>query len=159
MIATTLGVASLAVIFGPFIVLQSIAVVNTLSFMMSHDRSRRLAILACGAVTMLLPIVLEVAGVFPPAYEFRDDTLIVLANAVHFPPIATRAFIVVASLTVIVSSALLIARMRDILTIKERQLHLQTWQLRQLVPEEASAQIPLPPLPASCRVGERRRTA
>jgi eukaryotic-like serine/threonine-protein kinase len=157
MIVSTFGVAATAVVFGPFIMLPSIAVVNTICFMMSHDRTRRAAILVCGVLSLILPLILEMAGFFPHAYEFRDDGIVVVSHALHFPPIPTRAFILAANLAVIIGAALLIARMRDILTAKERQLYVQTWQLRQLVPDEASAHIRMPVVTADCPLPTTRQ--
>jgi serine/threonine-protein kinase len=149
-VVSSLAVASMALIFGPLILLPSVAVVNTIAFMMNRDRTRRPFILACGVFSVLLPLALENAGVLPVSYAFGNDIFMVFASAVHFPPAPTRAFLLITNLGVIVVSAVLIAKMRDLLTAKEQQTFLHSWQLRQLVPEEASGpvEMPLPPEPA-----------
>jgi hypothetical protein len=117
--------------------------------MMSRDPGRRPLIIAAGLFTILLPLGLESAGVFPPSYVFRDDTLVIVANALHLPPVPAKALLLISSLSVIVIAALLIARMRDDLSQKENQMYLHAWQLGQLVPEELSGPIAGPPLTSS----------
>jgi hypothetical protein len=105
---------------------------------MSPDRSRRAFVVVCGVLSLLVPLGLEIAGVLPPSYHFDGATMTVYGHALHFPPVPTRLLLLSLNVVVILSSALLLARMRDQLTLKERELFVQTWQLRQLVPQDAS---------------------
>jgi serine/threonine-protein kinase len=146
-ITSTLAVASTTLIFGPFIFLPSIAAVTTLSFTLSTDASRRPIILAAGLLSILLPLGLEIAGCLPPSYRFDNDTLIVSSAALHLPAVPTKLFLLVANLAVVVSATVMIARMRDRLTETERHLHLNAWQLRQLVPEADGLGVKPPPPP------------
>jgi serine/threonine-protein kinase len=138
----TLAGASTAVIYGAFIVVPCIAVVNTISLMMSPDRTRRPAVLLAGVLTIVLPLLLEVAGAVPPTYRFENDSMLVTSLALHFPPVPAKLFLLVVNLAVVITAALMTARLRDTLTATGRQLHLHAWQLRQLVPDEASARVP-----------------
>jgi len=61
------------------------------------------------------------------------------------PPMQTNAFLLIASLALIITGSTILARFRNTLTNVEERLHTQTWQLRQLVPEEArKASVPTP---------------
>lgn len=136
-LASSAAVASTAVTFGAFILLPCIAVVSTISFMMNHDRTRRPAVIVAGLMAVLIPIILEVTGVFAPSYRFTGDEIVVTSLALHLPPVPTKLFLIVTNLAIVVTSALMMGRIRDLLTAKERQLHLHAWQLRQLVPDPA----------------------
>jgi serine/threonine-protein kinase len=142
-IVSTLAVASTSLFFGPFVLLPSIACINTMAFLFNRDRTRRLFIVGAGLAAILLPLALEIPGVMPAPYEISGRTITIVANALAFPSVPTRATLLVTSVATLLVAALLIAKMRDILTEKEHQLHVSSWQLRQLVPEHVGV------LPAS----------
>jgi serine/threonine-protein kinase len=150
-VASTAAVASTTLIFGPLIFLPSIAAVTTLSFTLSTDAARRPIVLGAGLFSILLPLGLEIAGLLPPSYRFEGDTLIVSSAALHLPAVPTKLFLLVANLAVVVSATVMIARMRDRLLDTEKRLHLNAWQLRQLVPEADDLTVkPPPPVTPFC---------
>ena len=72
-----------------------------------------------------------------------DGGMVILPTRVNLPPLATNVFLVALNLAVIGVASLLIAPMRDVLTATDRRLQLHLWQLRQLVPDEARAALPV----------------
>src|SRR5262249_19792203 len=120
-IVSSLAVASTTLFFGPFLLLPSIAGMNTMAFLFNPDRSRRPFIVGCGLAPILVPLALEAAGVLPASYEFGGKTISIVANALSFPSIPTRATLFVTSVANLLFSAVLIARMRDLLTVREQQ--------------------------------------
>jgi hypothetical protein len=97
------------------------------------DRSRRRMIIGLGVLTILVPAVLEWTQVLH-FYNFRDGHVTILQGMLDFTPVPTHAFFLAASLALVGITAVLITRFRDTLTEAERRLHLQAWQLKQLVP-------------------------
>ena len=68
-----------------------------------------------------------------------------------FPAVPTHAFLVAASLALVGVAAVLITRFRDHLTEAEQRLHLQAWQLEQLVPRGVPRSEAQPPRASSPR--------
>jgi hypothetical protein len=117
--------------------LPTVAALNTVFFVLSADRSRRLAAIVCGSLTILAPFLLELAGVLPPTMTFRDGSLVLLPHVAGMPQVPTLACLVVTNLAAIWTAAYIVARFRDALASTEERLYFHTWQLRQFVPGEA----------------------
>ena len=155
LLTSALAVESTGLLFGPYLILPSLAAINAMSFMMSRDGSRRRLVVAVAWLTLLGPLVLEWSGLLPPSYAFHDGVMVILPTLVNLPPLATNVFLVALNIAVIGVASLLIARMRDVLTATDRRLQLHLWQLRQLVPDEARAALPvaLPEDSPDCTLG------
>jgi serine/threonine-protein kinase len=132
-----LATACAAGLFGPFTLLPTIAVVNTMLFVMTAERSRRWAIVVLGCLAVLAPFALEQLGVLPPSMRFDASGMTLLPRVHDLAPGKTVVFLLLANVAVIVTAAIFVARFRDALLASERRLHFQAWQLRQLVPDEA----------------------
>jgi serine/threonine-protein kinase len=130
--SVTLGLMS--ALFGPFILVPGLVATNTMFFAMNADRQARGVVIAAGVMAIVLPFILEVSGVLPPAYAFSGDILQVLPRATEFPAMQTMLCLLLTSTAMVVIPGLLMGRMRDALTTAERRLVLQAWHLRQLVP-------------------------
>jgi serine/threonine-protein kinase len=133
---SNIGVALGCTIFGPFMMIPAIAGVNTLSFVVSADRSRRYASIVCGCFAIFLPAALQQGGYLPPSLVFRDGTIVIVPNMLSLPETATLTFLLAATLGAIITGALAVARFRDTLVKTEQRLYFQTWLLRQFVPDD-----------------------
>jgi hypothetical protein len=91
-----------------------------------------------GCLTVLLPSALELARLVSPSYVFDGTEIHVVSRAVGFPPGITQGVLLVTQLLPIMAVAYYVGRYRDLLVAAELRNHLRVWQLRQLVPEEAS---------------------
>jgi serine/threonine-protein kinase len=145
LIVSNLAIASTAWVFGPFVLVPALAAVNALSVIVAADRSRRGPAIFLGCCAILLPLVLEWTGVNLPSYAFEGGRLVVLPRALGFPEKPTLVFLLVMNVAVLVTAALFVGRFKDALTATENRLYMQTWYLRQLVPDEAQASIIPPP--------------
>jgi hypothetical protein len=122
--------------FGPFIMIPAIGAVNTVSFVVAGDRSRRALSIVLGCLAIAVPTGLEVAGLIPRSMVFRDGGIFVVPNVFAFPEVPTLAFLLAATVGAIATGALVIARFRDTLVKTEQRLYFQTWLLRQFVPDD-----------------------
>jgi hypothetical protein len=65
----------------------------------------------------------------------------------HFPPAPTELFLLVTNATALLTACVMTASVRDALTAAQERLHVQAWQLRQMLPREA--QMSAPPVEAA----------
>jgi hypothetical protein len=88
-------------------------------------------VISCLAV--LVPAALEWTGVLPPSMRY-GETLQVLPRVTTFPWPSTEVFLVFGNVLTIAFAGWVASRLHDDMHELERRLHLQTWQLEQLVP-------------------------
>jgi serine/threonine-protein kinase len=131
--------------FGPYVVVPSLAAIGSMLLQMPPNRKGRVPLVTMHCLAVAVPAGLQWAGVLRPSYVFRDGAMTILPNMLSLPPMQTNVFMLIASLALIVTGSAILARFRNTLTTVEERLHTQTWQLRQLVPEEArKASVPTP---------------
>ncbi len=138
LLLTGIAVASASVFFGPLVFTPAIAVVTTTAYVTSGQRRWRFIAVLIGCLTVLLPSALELAGIVSPSYTFDGTAIHVVSRAVSFPPGITQGVLLVTQLLPVMAVAYYVGRYRDLLVSAELKNHLRVWQLRQLVPEEAS---------------------
>jgi hypothetical protein len=150
--AGSAAISLTSVLFGPYILVPMLATLHAAAFLMSPSRAGRAAIAVASTLAILAPAALDWAGVVAPFYAFTGDTITVLPHWVDFPPVATRLCLAAVSVTVVASTCVILARSRDALSRAEERVHLQAWQLRQLVPAAAqhAARTPPPPSARAC---------
>ncbi len=141
-----LGVTNLALaigctMFGPFIMVPAMAAVNTMSFVVSGDRTRRLVGIALGSLAILVPLALQLTGVLPSPMNFRDGAIVVTSAVFELPRVPTLAFLTAATIGSIATGSLVVARFRDALVKTEQRLYFHTWLLRQFVPDDAYEEV------------------
>jgi hypothetical protein len=107
-------------------------------FVAQTPRRLRVGAIVAGCLTLVLPLVLELAGVFPPSIRVGQDELTLLARLTYFNEGVAVLVLLGVSLLGVVSPALLAGRMRDQLLGAERELLFQRWQLAQLLPRDQS---------------------
>jgi serine/threonine-protein kinase len=138
------AVAGLAALFGPFVLVPGLAATNTMFFAMNVERGARRLVLGAGALIVVAPYALELLGLVPPSYAFRDGALLVLPRATSLPPVATTCCLLAASVAMVVAPGAAVGRLRDRLHAAEHRLHMQAWNLSQLVPSAARAGLGAP---------------
>lgn len=132
--SVVIGLAS--VVFGPFILVPGLAATNTIFFSLYASRRMRWMVSAIAALTVVVPFVLEWSGVVPPAYRFFEGGFVVQARAAELRAVPTLVCLLATSVALVLTPVAMAGRLGDALAQAERQLFLQAWQLRQLVPEE-----------------------
>jgi len=90
-------------------------------------------------VTFRVRLHLELSGLVPGSYAFHDGALTILPQATSFPEVPTLTALTVSSLFLTFAPALIMMKLQGTLMDAERRSALQSWQLRQLLPDEASA--------------------
>ncbi len=140
---------------GPFILVPSMVGANMLAFVVFGERRDRAFYVGVGLAALLVPVALELGGLCPSSYLFSDAGMTVVPQVAAFPRLPTLVFLLVANLTMVITPALLIARIRDALSRNEERLFAYAWRLRQLLPIEArTAALPTGAAPAPQRHGE-----
>ncbi len=119
---------------GPFTVVATCAATASIQFALQCTRRERPLFTTIISLGALAPFVAEWFGLFPRAYAFEADRMIVFARAVAFPEGATTAAMAYSTISFTVFAALLMGRMRDSLQTHEQRHFLQAWYLRELFP-------------------------
>lgn len=135
LIISTVTLVVLSRLLGPLVLIPGLAGANAVSFTQHAKGRRRLAYVAIAAMAVVVPMLLELGGIWPPSYAFTDDGMLVVPHLASLPRAATLLLLSFASLATIVLPALLMREARDSVEESREQLAVQAWQLRQLVPE------------------------
>jgi serine/threonine-protein kinase len=123
--------------FGPLFFMPMLLSIFTFAFAMTHSARFRAAIMATGIVGLLGPLVLELMGILPRSYAFRDGAMVILPQGLSLPEIPTLTGLTVGSVFMLVAPTLLMGRVQRALRRAEMRSATQAWHLRQLLPEEA----------------------
>jgi serine/threonine-protein kinase len=141
--------------FGPFILIPGLAMIATIGFIYHTELNRPFLIVMLGCASVVVPVLLEVLDVIPQSYAFENNAMIVLPQFTDLPATATKVTLTACTVALIVGAAFFVLSARNAQHEAERQLQLQSWHLRQLVPEDAREAVAPPPpaeLDATCRV-------
>jgi tRNA A-37 threonylcarbamoyl transferase component Bud32 len=134
-----IAIASTYAIFGPLVGLPGMAALLAMGFSIAPRRSLRFLPLGLALLVMLAPLVLELAGVLPSSYKFEDGMMCIIPHTVLFQPVPTYISFVLLNVTLIAFAAAFGVSVGEALSVAHRRMHLQSWQLRQLIPSEAKA--------------------
>jgi hypothetical protein len=123
--------------FGPFVIVPGIVAATTAMFAFNELRHLRVLV-AFGIASILVPWALEHAGLLAASYAYGTDGLLIKANLVEFPRVATEATLVFSAVGTVLMGALALSRARRGLQDARRRLAVQKWQLEQIVPSAAA---------------------
>ena len=137
LVVSTLAIVASTGVVGPFMLLPGIAAVNTILYVGSAERSRRVWAIGAGCLAVAIPFALEISGILPPAVAFEGGALVTLPQIASFPRIPTLVFLFATNIAVVMIASLFVARSRDALHATQEQHYFHIWQLRQFVPGEA----------------------
>jgi serine/threonine-protein kinase len=132
MLLASVGVSR---IVGPLFLMPTLFTSWMIVMQTSPDGFMRRFGLITGALLMVAPVVLELAGVLPSSYTFEGGKLIVLPQMMELPRAGTFAFVTLANVALGLAPAIFVARLRSELTGAQQRELLRAWRLRRL-PEE-----------------------
>jgi hypothetical protein len=121
-------------LFGSLILMPAIVIITGVGYVATFG-GRSIYYVVPAVLVVVVPLVLEVAGVIAPSYRFEDGVLVVLPGMTALPPTPTLLFLAVSHVVVIVGSLGYVWRLRTNHVETERRLHLQVWQLAALAPK------------------------
>ena len=127
----TLAIAAMALLFGPFVLVPTLAGANAVGYAVMPGAYRRHAVVA-GAFAILCPLFLEHLSLLPVSTVFHEGSIELLPRLARFPGAATELALVVVTLAAVTIPAFSVAHARDALAKAERKLLVQSWQLKQL---------------------------
>ena len=139
MLLYALGNAALLVLLtrmaGPFTFVPALACFMVASIM-SYPAfvMRPLTLIVVILLGFTVPVALEIAGVLPRTWEITGGMLVSHAGALELEGAASVTLVVVASLVTIVIAGIHAAVVAKAYRGAQRQLVMQTWHLRQLLP-------------------------
>ncbi len=134
----SLGIAASSVVFGPLFLLAPMMIMVTMGVMLMSRRDLRSLVLTCNGLAYLVPTALAWLGLHPVGHSAAGRTVTIDLAAFAVTRDGLFAILTAVHLALFLISAQFAARYRDALTAAETKNQLQAWQLRQLVPAEAS---------------------
>lgn len=135
LIISTVTLIILSRLLGPLVLIPGLAGANAVAFTQHASGLRRIAYVSISAMAVVVPLLLEVSGVWPASYEFTEAGMLIVPHFASLPTLATLLLLALASVTTIVLPALLMREARDSVEESREQLAVQAWQMRQLVPD------------------------
>jgi eukaryotic-like serine/threonine-protein kinase len=129
-------VSAVSVLFGPFVLVPMLALGSSVAYIASiGDRGGLVPVM--GALAVAAPVVLGWLGVVPSPYVFDGGVWTILPSVFHISRWPTQIFLLAGILGTLVPSCVFVSRLRRAYARAEEKLHLQAWQLRQIVPDDA----------------------
>ena len=140
-----LGVSSLSIVglsffLGPFVLIPGVAAQNTVVFAAHAPRGPlRFATIGVGIATVILPFVLEMAGLFPPSFVFRGGELVLLPRMLNLPAAPTLLLLSIGTVATVIVPCIVVSRLLDQVHAARARTFTHLWHMNQLVPEAATA--------------------
>lgn len=126
---------------GPFIIAPTL-VATTLMGYAAHPRFGRIgAFAAILALSVAVPWALELAGVVSPTYRFEHGDIVLTSSIITFGEAPVQLAFALLMVVLLVVVALLTRMMAERQHAASRQIELQAWHLRQLVPSDSAAPV------------------
>src|SRR5262249_23022958 len=122
---------------GPFIIAPTLAMTTLMGYAVHVSFGRMPVVASILAASVAVPWALEAAGVLPATYRFTGGELVLSSDIVRFsaaPVQLAFAILLVTLIAVVAVLARAIAHRHREVT---RQLEVQAWHLRQILPAEA----------------------
>jgi serine/threonine-protein kinase len=134
---SSVTVATMSFLFGPFILVPGLAATNAIYFAMTVEPRHRPWTITASVSAIVFPFLLMQQGLIPSSYQIgaSGSSLIVNAIGCNFPPGATLTMLLATSIAMTITPIVLVGRMRDRLTRAEEKLFVQAWQLRATLPK------------------------
>jgi len=129
---TTMLFGSMSVLFGPFILVPSLAATNSIFFVLHSRPGQRLVIILAGVAAVMLPFVAEWIGIVPPSYVFEAGRMLVQPRVMAIDETRTTALLALLHVVLAIAPTVIALRVRDELLAAQRKLSLSSWRLGQL---------------------------
>ena len=124
-------------IAGALILVPPVVVINAIAYTLLLRGWGRLAAVLGGCLAVIVPLLLELFGVFGQLYRFGGDGAMTIAPRA-MPLDGTMLAILggAAMIFCVAVGALVVAQVRDALAQRERQVALYAWHLREFFPTQ-----------------------
>lgn len=142
-VLSSVAFALTSAMYGPYTFAPTMCAMNVVLYAVFLDRPTRLFAMGCGIAAIILPIVLQGAGLVPASWIFRDGIVELVPQVVAFPELGTTLFLTLVLSGAVIVPTLLVGAERDARVKAERQLTLQAHQLAELLPPEARVPVGL----------------
>lgn len=142
-IVGSIAIASSSVILGPHVLTPTFAALFALGFTMAMSRRRRWIPMICGCLALVVPVMLEWAHVIPTSLELKGELLCIAPRMFRFTN--QTAFLLAGNVAAVAMACRFAMRFRETLSVAQRRVYLNAWQLRQLLPKQAGPQSLAPP--------------
>jgi len=137
-VLASLALAASTVLHGPLMVIPAIAAVHSMAMALTTERRHRRFALVAYALGVVVPTFFVWRGWHPVAHRVVGGVLQMQPGAISFPFDGTSAYLTLAHVVILLVAARFAASYRDTLTEAQTRNELLSWQLRQLVPDEAA---------------------
>jgi eukaryotic-like serine/threonine-protein kinase len=134
------AIGAFSTLFGPFFFVPTVAGANLVFFsLLGGLRGHRVLLSALGAAASVVPWFLEATGVLASSLRFTEEGIVIRAQMLDFPAGLTTAFLLFSTLAIVPVVIYEADKLRSALAEAELLNRLQSWQLRQMVPDEPPA--------------------
>lgn len=137
-----LAVLCFARAWGPLLVMPALLVMFAYGYASAPWPNYRLGVLVTAVAVQLAAVLLEFASAWPRSYRFEGGAMIILPRAVTHSEVSTTVCLTIFALFMLVVPLRMVGRIQTFLRDAEQRALLQSWQLRQLVPEGPRAAPP-----------------
>lgn len=120
---------------GPWTIMPLAMLVNTISLTLYSRPRDRWVRVAIGTATVVMPVLLDEAGLLAPSYVVEPDRLVLFARLASFPPLLPW-MITATTAAIIALAGLWLAHVLDRLAALELRAHVQAWMLRRIIAAE-----------------------
>jgi eukaryotic-like serine/threonine-protein kinase len=128
-------VATSSVMFGPLVLMPTVAVASICMFAVKGDWARhRPLVLFFTIATLVVPLLLEWTSVIPPSYAIRDGALVLLPRFAPYREAPALALFMLGHIILAIAPPYAIGAVADSSYATERRMFRHMWQLRQIVP-------------------------
>ena len=124
--------------FGPFLFIPGVMVAVVAAFAMLPSLIHApIRVISLFVLAFLIPIGLELAGVWVSTFEVAGDQIAVTSPVVHLEPVSATVFLTIATLALLVVTPLFVRAQAVVLRDQRRKVEVQAWHLRQLLPRQS----------------------
>jgi serine/threonine-protein kinase len=137
LLGNALLIALLAHMFSPFFIAPAIAAVTGMAFalgLLPTERHAASITIAVMVLAVLVPWGLEVAGVLPVSFVITPTTMVMYSPGLGQDDAISVYVLAIYAIALVSAAVLMATAVRRADADVRKSLHLQAWQLRQLVP-------------------------
>jgi len=142
-VMSMLAVAATSRLFGPLVLTSTLAATSAISHQAHPDRFLRRLVPVLAALAIIVPLLLELAGVLPASYAFADGQFTIVPQAIAFSRGWSLTVLSVGTLLTLVIPCVIVGDVREQLSRAERERLLQAWQFQRLGEELIGARTSL----------------
>ena len=135
MFAGAIAMVFFSRLIGELVLLPAVLTIQLFGYVAYPSLMRRPAIpIAIVGATFVLPVILERTGVFQRTWWFVDDTIVMHSAALELTSGRTTALLILAHLGILVVTGLFAWSLAASRHEAQRQVEIQAWHLRKLLP-------------------------